>query len=271
MLIEILARSESKKKHLEFLISKVWKDKSLDISASKVSMKQLIGQKSIRDESLIEICLKLGMPLTTEDIAVAIRELPTKDQQLFKLLTLKLKYSQKDLDSLCKEAISAGKIPFVITFIQLGASLPSAKNYVAAIKDTLQTVLEQEDFDGARALIGKFTEGITKHLDLVSLMESNIVKCPELIKLLLERGINPNGRGKKTPIGVVMSNHHLEWPKRIGLVCLLLKNGEECRHLSLLSETATTPLYVATEKALETGNNNITMIPLVLSIYLLFT
>ena len=254
MLIEILARSESKKVHLEFLIGEVWKDKSLDISASKVSVKQLIGQKSIRDERFIETCLKLGMPLTTEDIAVAIRELPTKEQQLFEHLTLKLEYNQEDLDSLCKEAISAGKIPFAITFIQLGASLPSDKMYVAAIKDILKTVLEQNNFDGARALIEKFTEAITKHFDLVSLMESNIVKCPELIELLLEKGINPNGRGKKTPIDVVMSNQHLEWPKRIGIVCLLLKNGEDCCHLSLSSESATTPLYVATEKALETGN-----------------
>lgn len=256
MLTEILVRSDSKKVHLEFLISEVWKDKSLDISASKVSMKHLIGQKSIRDERFIETFLKLGMPLTKEDIAVAIHEFPAEQQELFKHLTLKLEYSQEDLDSLCKEAISVGKIPFIITLIQFGASLPSTEAHVATIKDTLRTILEQKDFDGARVLIEKFTEAITKHLDLVLLMESNIIQCPELIKLLLEKGLNPNGGRKKTPIAVVMSTEHLEWPKRIEIVCLLLKNGEDCRHLSVSSKSATqTPLYMATEKALEKGNN----------------
>ena len=258
MLIEILARSESEKVHLEFLIGEVWKDKNLDISASKVSMKHLVGQKSIRDERFIETCLKLGMPLKKEDIAVAICEFPTEQLELFKHLTLKLvnDYSQEDLDSLCKEAISVGKIPFIITFIQLGASLPSTnlKTHVTTIKDTLKTVLEQKDFDGTRALIEKFTEVITKHLDLVSLMESNIVQCPEMIKLLLEKGLNPNGSGKKTPIAVVMSIEHLEWPKRIEIVCLLLENGEDCHHLSQSGKSAATPLYVATERALEEGN-----------------
>ena len=255
MLIEMLFRPESKTEHLEFLIGEVWKDKHLDISASKISIKQLIDKKS---ERFIETCLKLGMPLTKEDIAVAIRKLPTMEQhvQLFKRLTLKLEYSQEDLDFLCKEAISVRKIPFIITIIQLGASLPSTGIYVTTIKDTLKTVLEQNYFYGARALIGKFTEAIAKCFDLVSLMDSNIVKYPELIKLLIEKGLNPNSRtrGRKTSIGVVMSNQHLEWPRRIGIVCLLLKNGEDCYHLSLTSESATTPLHVATEKALEAGN-----------------
>lgn len=255
MFIEILARPDSRKLHLDFLISEVWKDKSIDISASKVSMKHLIGQKSIRDERFIETCLKLGMPLTKEDIAVAIREFPTEQQELFKHLTSKLKYSQEDLDFLCKEAIIVGKKPFIITFIRLGAALPNTnlKAYVATIKETLKSI---KDFDGAKALIERFTEDITKHLDLVSLMESDVVKCPELIKLLLEKGVNLNSGRNKTPIAVVMSTEHLQWPKRIEIACLLLKNGEDCRHLSLSSKPAATPLYVATEKALEGGNDD---------------
>ena len=197
------------------------------------------------------------MPLTKNDIAVAVRELPIKEKEVFKHLTLNLEHSQQELDSLCKEAISFRKIPFIITLIQLGASLPSTRIDIATIKDTLKTVLEQQDFHAARALIEKFTEAIAKHFDLISLMDSNIIKCPELIKLLIEKGLNPNSRGRKTPIAVVMSNQHLEWPKRIGIVCLLLKSGEDCYHLSLTSTFATTPLHVATEKALETGKDKI--------------
>lgn len=253
MLIELVLRPESKKAHVKFLINEAWKDKCLDISASNITVEQLIDKKA---EKFIEICLKHGMPLTKKDMTVAIRELPIKEQEVFEQLTLNFEhYSQADLNFLCKEAISSRKIPFIITLIQLGASLPSATIYTATIQDTLKIVLERKDFLAARALIEKFTKAITKHFDLVSLMDSNITLCPELIKLLIEKGLNPNyySRGRKTPISVVMSNQHLDWPKRIGIVCLLLKCGEDCYHLSLTNASATTPLYVATEKALETG------------------
>ena len=249
MLIELIFRPESKKSHVEFLVNKVWKDKNLDISASKISVKQLIDRTA---ERFIETCLKLGMPLTRKDVEVAIHKLPIREQEIIKHLTLKF---QENLDSLCREAICSRKIPFIITLIRLGASLPSTslRLYIDTIKDTLTTVLKQNDFQAARALIEKFTEAVTEHFDLVSLMDSNIIKCPELIELLIEKGLNPNIRGRKTPISVVMSNQRLEWQKRIGIVCLLLKSGEHCYHLSLTSTSVTTPLYVATEKALETG------------------
>jgi hypothetical protein len=251
MLTELVLRPESKKAHVKFLINEAWKDKCLDISTSNITIEQLIDQKA---EKFIEICLKLGMPLTTKDMAVAIRELHVNEQEVFKQLTLNLiKHSREDLNFLCKEAISYRKIPFIIMLIQLGASLPSARIYTDTIQDTLRTVLEQKDFLAARALIEKFTKAIAKYFDLVSLMDSNIIMCPELIKLLIEKGLNPNRWGRKTPISVVMSNQHLDWPKRIGIVCLLLNSGEDCYHLSLTSTSATTPLYVATEKALETG------------------
>ena len=252
MLIELVLRPESKKAHVKFLINEVWKDKHLDISASNITVEQLIDKKA---EKLIEICLKLGMPLTKKDMTVAIRELPIREQEVFEQLTLNFEHSQADLDFLCKQAISSRKIPFIVMLIQLGASLPSATIYAATIKDTLMTVLEGKDFLAARALIEKFTKAITNCFDLISLMDSNIIMCPELIKMLIEKGLNPNyNRGRKTPVSVVMSNQYLDWPKRIGIVCLLLKCGEDCYHLSLTNTSATPPLYVATEKALETGN-----------------
>ena len=254
MLTEILARPESKRIHLEFLIGEVWKDKNLDISASKVSIRQLIVQKSIRNDGLIKTCLKFGLPLMKDDIVVAIHEFPIEQQQLIKQLALKLEHSKEDLDSLCEVAVSTRKAPFVITFVQLGASLPSTKVHQDTIEDTLKTFLQQKDYDGARALIEKFTKTIAENFDLASLMDSNIVKFPALIEMLIDKGLNPNGRGRKTPIGVVMSNQHLERSKRIEIMCVLLKSGEDCRHLCLTSKLSATPLHVATEKALETGN-----------------
>jgi hypothetical protein len=251
MLVELVFRPESKKAYVKFFINEAWKDKCLDISASNITVEQLIDQKA---ERFIEICLKLGMLLTTKDMAVAICELPINEQEVFKQLTLN-QQSQEDLDFLCKEALSSRKIPYIIMLIQLGASLPSARIYTATIRDTLKTVLEQKDFLAARALIEQFTKAIANYFDLVSLMDSNIIMCPELIELLIEKGVNPNSWGRKTPISVVMSNQHLDWSKRIGIVCLLLKKGEHCSHLSLTSISATTPLYVATEKSLETGED----------------
>ena len=90
-------------------------------------------------------------------------------------------------------------------------------------------------------------------LDLATLMESNIVNCPELIRVLVETGLSPNGRGRKTPISVVMGLPATSWSKKITLLCLLLDIGEDCNHLSHTGKSSTTPLHVATEVALQSG------------------
>ena len=102
MLIEILARPESKQLHLEFLLNKFWKNKSLNISASTVSFQHLIGQKSIKDNSLLNKCLELGLPALREDIEVAVDKLSDKQLQVFELLASKIHFRQEELEiSLC--------------------------------------------------------------------------------------------------------------------------------------------------------------------------
>ena len=73
-----------------------------------------------------------------------------------------------------------------------------------------------------------------------------------MIKMLIKIGLNPNGRGRRTPIAVVMSKQHLTISERIELICLLLENGEDCSHLHQTSKSST-PLHVATELALQSG------------------
>ena len=253
MLIEILTRPESNQVHLEFLIGEVWNNKELDVSASKVSFQQLIAQKSIRDISLLKTFLKLGLPLLKDDIVVtvAVNELPIEQLQVFKDLVFKLEYSQEYLDYLCEVAVSAKKAPFVVVFVQLGASLPSVHGDL--ITNLLITVLKRKDYDGAKALIEKFTEAISDDIDLAFLMDSNIVNRPELIKMLIRTGLNPNGSGRRTPIAVVMSKQHLTMSKKIELISLLLESGEDCSHLHQTSKSFSTPLHVATELALQSG------------------
>lgn len=255
MMIEILARPESREIHLKYLLQEVWNEKKLDISSSRVSFQQLIRQKSIRDTDLLDICLRFGLPLLKDDIDVAIKELPVKLCQFFKDLVNKLEYSQEELNSLCETAVNENKAPFVITFVQLGASLPSTCAQGNTIRDILLKTLKDKDIDGAKALIQKFTKPIASNLELSSLLASRIGDDPIMISMLLDAGLDPNGGDRKTPtpIAAVMNKGHLKLSKRAHIVCLLLEKGEDCSHLQQTSKSSTTPLHVATEIALKTG------------------
>ena len=115
--------------------------------------------------------------------------------------------------------------------------------------------LRAEDYAEALALAKKFTQALATmdKLDLASLMDSNIINCPETIKVLIDAGLSPNGRGRRTPIAVVMGKGDLTLSKKIELMCLLLENGEDCSHLCHASKSSTTSLHVATELALQSG------------------
>ena len=242
MLIEILSRPECKQTHLEFLVSKMWNEK--EINVSKVTLKQLIVDKAITSASLLQRFLELGLPLNKDDIKMAMDCLKPNQVHLFKFIAAKS--NPGDLDELCQMAVSANRMTFVLNLVERGAKLPGHGS------ELLMQALKVEDYDGALALAKKFTKATTDKLDLASLMDSNIVNCPELIKLLIETGLSPNGRGRKTPIAVVMSKA-LSWPKKIELVCLLLEKGEDCNHLCHVGKSSTTPLHVAAELALQSG------------------
>ena len=242
VLVEILSRKECKQAHLEFLVSKMWNEKEIDVS--KVTLKQLIVDREVTNESLLQRFLELGLPLTKEDVKMAITRLKTGQLHLFRFIIAKC--NTDDLDELCQAAVNANRMTFVLYLVERGAKLPSHGS------DLLMHALRAEDYDGALALARKFTKATTDKLDLAALMDSNIVNCPELIKVLVQIGLSPNGRGKRTPIAVVMGKA-ISITKKIDMICLLLEVGEECSHLSHIGKSTTTPLHVATELALQSG------------------
>ena len=243
VLLEIVSRKECKQDHLEFLVSKMWNEKEIDVS--KVTLRQLIVDRQITSESLLQRFLELGLPLAKEDIKMAITKLRSNQSHLFRFIISKYGNTD-DLDELCQAAVSANRMTFVLYLVERGAKLPTHGS------DLLMHALKAEDYDGAIALAKKFTKATTDKLDLATLMDSNIVNCPELIKVLVETGLSPNGRGKKTPIAAVMGKA-ISITKKIDMICILLEIGEECSHLSHTSKSATTPLHVATELALQSG------------------
>ena len=242
VLLEILSRPECKEAHLEFLLNKMWNEK--EINVSKVTLKQLIS-KGITSSSLLQRFMELGLPLATSDIKVAIKDLKPDQVHLFKYIAAKSR--PDDIDDLCQAAVNAKRMAFVLQLVERGAKLPSHGSQL------LLQALKNEDYDGAMALAKKFTKATMDKLDLASLMDSNIVNCPELIRLLVETGLNPNGRGRKTPIAAVMSKASLSLQKKIGLVSLLIDAGEDCNHLGQVGKSTSTPLHMATELALQSG------------------
>ena len=249
VLLEILTRPECKEAHLEFLMNKMWiqntKWKGKEVDVSKVTFKQLVIDRDITSSSILQRFLELGMPLSKEDIKLAIKSLRPKQVHLFKFIAAKA--NPDDLDELCQAAISASRMTFVLNLVEKGAKLPSHGS------ELLFKALKTEDYDGALALARKFTKATMDKLDLASLMDTNIIYCPELVKVLVETGLSPNGRGRKTPIAVVSGKVALSLAKKIELMCLLVDVGEDCSHLSHLGKSSATPLHVATELALQSG------------------
>ena len=242
VLLEILSRPECKEAHLEFLVSKMWNEKKINVS--KVTLKQLVD-KGITSASLLQRFLELGLPLSKEDIMMAIKELKHSQVHLFKHIAAKC--DPGDIDELCQTAVSAKRMTFVLNLVERGAKLPSHGS------DMLFQALKIKDYDGALFLAKKFTKATMDKLDLSTLMETNIIYCTELIKVLVESGLSPNGRRRKTPAATVMGRTDILLKKKIELLCLLIDVGEDCNHLSNLGKSATTPLHVATDLALQTG------------------
>ena len=245
VLLEILTRPECKEAHLEFLMNKMWNEK--EVNVSQVTLKQLVVDRELASSSVLQRFLELGLPLSIEDVKMAIHCL--KDDQMH-LLNVKIAESNTEhFNELCQAAVDANRIPLVLNLIQKGAQIP---------KDCTQLILKAlqfEEYDAALALARMFTKDIADHISLSSLMHPNIVNCTELIHVLLSKGVSPNNeQGKKHPIRIIMNKTNFSLSKKIELVHILLENGADCNHLCETGKlTSSTPLHKATELALKSG------------------
>lgn len=238
-----MSTPECKEVHLEFFVNKVWND--VMISVSKVTLENLIIDKVITSPTLLQWFLDRDLSLSKEDVKMAMTTLTVEQIELFKLIVAKCKHI--DLDELCIMAVSINCTTFVINLIEQGASLPCPSS------ELLLQALKVKDYGGALALVEMFkVKGTIGTLNLASLMNSNIINCPDLIKVLIRSGVDPNEIGGKTPIAVIMGRN-LTPSKTIDMLCLLVDSGEDCNHLCQTSKTKTTPLHVATELALKSG------------------
>ena len=230
--------------HLQFLLNEMWDKRKINVSQVKLS--QLIVDKSVTDPRLFTRFLELGMPLTKDEVKKVIHLLKPEQQPLFKFIVPKCK--QEDLDDLCHEAISAKKMSLVLSLVERGAKLPGHG------PELLSQALKTEDYDGAIALVKKFTKATLNKLDLGVLINSNLVRCPQLIEMLIDAGVSPNGNAKVKPLVVVMTLPFLSDMTKIDVACLLIKKGADSYALCAISKNSvTSALHVATEVALKSG------------------
>lgn len=242
VLTEIMSRPECKDAHLEFLFNKMWIEKRIDVS--KCTLEQLIIDIAITSSALLQQCLELGLPVSKEDIEMAIMSLKPSQIHLFPFIAARS--NPEDIHELCQVAVNADRTPFVLTFIRLGSKLPVGGSQL------LLKALEHEEYDTALALARIFTKETMKEIDLSCLVHPNIVNCIELIKVLIQNGVCPNGRNQKHPIGMVMNEATIPLSRKIELVLILLENGANCSHLCETGK-GSTPLHKATEIALKAG------------------
>ena len=189
------------------------------------------------------------MQVKEVDVSTAVDVLKADDSkqlQTFKYIASKC--PPKSLDSLCSKAFKAKKIPFVFSFVEHGAKAPVEGS------ELLEHALKAEDYITGMDLIRAMSAKAISGIDLGEIMDTNLVKAPKLMKLLVESGANPSGLGRKSPLLCVLSMDHLPTEKKCEVACLLLASGADCNHLCRMKRGATTPLHVATEISLQAGN-----------------
>ena len=260
VLMEILSRSDCKQSHLEFLITNMWKEKKIDVS--KVTLKQLIVEKCITSAILLQRFLELGLSLKKDEIMMAMNCLQHNQLHLFKFIAANS--NPQYLEEIYHATtMSANHRTFMLMFIELGFKVP-----LRHVEELLISMLKAEGYCGALDLAEKFTKASMDKVDLTCLLKTDIVNYPQVVKVLLDSGVDPNrSSGRNTPIATVMGKD-IDWSKKIELVCLLLDNKEHCSHLSHTgSKYSTTPLHVATEVALISGRKLMEVNKLVVSDY----
>ncbi len=197
---------------------------------------------------MYHVSLHAGMKVKQADIMTAIDVL--KHENRIELLTFKYiasKSSKENLDKLCLKAFGAKKMSFVFAFIELGSCVPGGG------LDLLEHALENNDLVTGMEIVQGMSAKKVAAVDLGEIVETKVRQYPKIVKLLIDRGANPNGCGRKSPITVVMSMDYLPLNKRCELACILLMKGADCNHLCRVKKGTTTPLHVATETAFLAG------------------
>ena len=222
-------------------VSKVWKNKK--VNCSGVNMKILLTEKKVSEPSTLSWFLSCGVIVDNSDIRICTQCLADKKVESFKVLLSKCDHVDKD--SICQEALRAGKINFLLHLISEGATLPSDHETL------FNQLLSSKNFSGAETVLKLLSRESAEKLDLSSLLQNNLVYHRSLISKLIDAGVNPNG--KNPPIVSVMRMTHLKPEMQVELVCLLMKCGANCNQLSQTTHVNTTPLHVATELSLKVG------------------
>ena len=203
---------------------------------------------SFRFTASHSLSLSVGMKVKQADILTAIDVL--KHDNPVELLMFKYiasKSSKEHLDKLCMKAFSAKKFSFVFAFIELGSCVPGSGT------ELLEHALKKDDLVAGMEIVQAMPQKKIASIDLAEMIETKVGQYPKLIKLLIDRGSNPNGCGRKSPITVVMSMESLPLVKRCELASVLLLKGADCNNLCRSKKGTTTPLHVATETAFLAG------------------
>lgn len=248
LLQQLLAQHNSKLSFLlNFLMLRAWKAKTVD--CSDIKLKTLLVDKKITDLSLLKSFLESGVAVKDDEISIAIQCLSRSDIAAFKLIVSK--HLALDVNEMCSKAFSANKTAFVLHFVDLGAKLPENSDGL------FYEALKIKDFDGAKVLVKLFSKKQLSSLELGTLLDkTNLIMNVELAKVLVNAGVSLSR--KKSPIVSVMEQSYtcgLRPSDQIELISCFLEHGVDCKDLCITAKKTTTPLHVATDLALKSGES----------------
>lgn len=233
----LLNHEDCKAPLLTYLLFEVWQAK--DINCSGVQLKVLLEDKKLRDEKLLTRFLELKVPVSLEDVRLAIHCLSPADINIFKLICAKC--VGLDVNAMYHEALSLNKDAFSLHFIKSDG----LKIFMATL---------EKDFHTAKNLFEVLDKDVFSSVELSLLFDkTDLFKDVELIRLLIMAGVKLHGKAPLIPM--VMNTPLLKLKDKIEIMCILLENGVECKQLCLTAQRSTTPLHVATDLALKPGKS----------------
>ena len=270
-LIEKMPTSRVRVEHLEFVALK-FQPTSTPFDASAVEFTKLVERDAISDEFLSKM-LKLGMKIKEKDIKDLIHILP--DGKAIRVLEFARSNCPPSSLSAAlllaaKAAIKSNKQLFLVYLIEHGATpavadiieivnwnkpQQSLLKYVAThgsqeeINPIVYNALSQKQYKTVCNLLQLGGSNLAKHVSLAPMDVPDMINNMALLEELAKQGGNP-GR-----VEVVAKILRVEpaTVKHVELLCFLLTHGAKSSFLRQCRFQHSTPLFTATQLALESG------------------
>ena len=233
------------------------------------------------NNNLLKALFDCGTTVKMEDLLMAVTKLNKDQYMCFQTLISHYQteddqptISPLDLNTLCDAAIISKQLSFLPALIQVGGQPSTTDILNATVMDHLEPELvyymAQHSDPVERSLLicqalgaglVEMAKGTLRcgpispdHINLGDyIVTPSIIRDLDLIRQLLEAGVNPNGLQNREPPLKFLLSSKLPCDQKVQVACALLEGGANVNDLSNVYDDTGGVVHTATKLALETG------------------